>query len=129
MPTVKKKTPKKRPPPLPNGCCGLDCSTCNLRDAAANPEKQRQFACWFREHLKIEVEPESVRCCGCRGQRAEHWSPDCWILNCCVDYHGRKFCSDCPEFPCRQLRDWAAQGPRFAAAFEWLCTRRAERLA
>ena len=105
-------------------CCGLDCGQCDMRQAAKNPEMQKQFARWFNEHLKLDVEPEQVRCAGCHGPREEHWSPDCWILTCCVDEHGREYCSDCPEFPCRQLRDWAAQSPRYTAALAWLVSRR-----
>lgn len=126
---MKKKPAPRKAAPNPIGCCGLDCSGCGLREAEGNPEKQRQFAQWFRANLKLEIEPDKVRCSGCRGPRDEHWNPDCWVLNCCMDHHGRKFCSDCPEFPCRQLRDWAAQCKRYTAAFEWLCARRAERLA
>lgn len=101
-------------------CCGLDCGLCQLRKAAGHPGVQRQLARWFADNLKIEVEPERVRCSGCHGSRAEHWNPDCWILNCCSDEHGRRYCSECPEFPCRQLRDWAAQSARFSAALAWL---------
>jgi hypothetical protein len=96
-----------------------------MREAAGNPEMQRQFAKWFQDNLKLDVAPEDVRCSGCRGPRATHWSPDCWILKCCADEHGRRHCSECPEFACRQLRDWAAQSPRYAAALEWLRSRRA----
>ncbi|MFO7676468.1 MAG: DUF3795 domain-containing protein [bacterium] len=105
-------------------CCGLNCSECRLRTAAGNRELQKGLAAWFRDNLKLEVEPGQVRCSGCHGPRDEHWNPDCWILACCASEHGRNHCSDCPELPCRQLRDWAAQSPRYAAALKWLRDRR-----
>ncbi len=27
--------------------CGLDCTDCDMRQAATNPETQRKFAIWF----------------------------------------------------------------------------------
>ncbi|MFO7639146.1 MAG: DUF3795 domain-containing protein [bacterium] len=124
---LKRRPKRAKRPVAPNGCCGIDCGGCGLRRAEENPELQRQFAQWFQVNLKLTVAPEKVRCSGCRGRREEHWNPDCWILKCCADDHGRRSCADCPEFPCRHLRDWAAQCQHFTAAFDWLCARRAAR--
>jgi len=101
-------------------CCGLDCSECDMRKAAKDPEMQRDFARWFKEKLGKDVDPADIGCTWCRGDREGHWSPDCWILECCVGTHGRENCSTCPEFPCDRLRDWAAQNERYTAALERL---------
>ncbi len=101
-------------------CCGLDCSDCDMRAAASDPEMQQEFARWFRSNLNQHVDPEDIGCTWCRGEREGHWSADCWILECCVDKHGREHCSECPDFPCSKLRDWAAQNERYAAALERL---------
>ncbi|MFN2164839.1 MAG: DUF3795 domain-containing protein, partial [Anaerolineae bacterium] len=43
----------------------------------------------------------------CHGDRAAHWSADCWILRCCVDERGLESCAECVEFPCARLLEWA----------------------
>ena len=45
------------------------------------------------------VDPEKVRCGGCRSERKEglHWSVDCKLLACCVDKRGLEFCAQCPS--------------------------------
>ena len=101
-------------------CCGLDCGACDMRQAAGNPAMQREFAQWFRDNLGRDVAPSDIGCTWCRGEREGHWSADCWILQCCVDRHGRAHCSECPEFPCEKLEEWAGQNARYAAALERL---------
>ena len=34
-----------------------------------------------------------------------HWSPDCWILECCVDKKKLEFCYECEDFPCDKLTE------------------------
>ena len=43
---------------------------------------------WLRKERDVEVKVEDVHCLGRSGDRAKHWSPDCWILKCCVDEKG-----------------------------------------
>ena len=102
------------------GCCGLDCSDCDMREAAGDPDKQRQFARWFKEHMGLDVAPETIGCTWCRGEREGHWSADCWILKCCADGRGLGHCSDCPDFACARLVDWAGQNDRYREALERL---------
>lgn len=97
-------------------CCGLDCTECDMRLAVGKPELQREIADWFRDNLHKEIDPATVGCTWCRGEREGHWSADCWILKCCVDLRGRDTCASCPEFPCPKLVDWAGQNDRYADA-------------
>ncbi len=101
-------------------CCGLDCGSCDMREAASDPKKQQEFARWFKEKLGQDVRPEQIGCTWCRGDRKGHWSADCWILKCCLDEHGFDHCSDCPDFACSRLEEWAEQNNRYAAALERL---------
>jgi len=55
---------------------------------------------------------------GCHGDRSLHWSPDCWILQCCVDEKGLRYCYECHVFPCERLREWAGQNEGYAQALE-----------
>jgi hypothetical protein len=87
--------------------CGLDCGKCDIFKAANDSEVARRIADWFKKERNQDVKPEEVRCPGCRGDRAKHWSPDCWILECCVDKKGLEFCSRCKEFACDRLLEWS----------------------
>ena len=100
--------------------CGLACGQCDILRAASDPELAQQIAGWFRQERGVEVDPGNVRCDGCRGNRERHWSPDCWILKCCVDQRGLESCHDCGDFPCSALEDWAATSVRYKDALERL---------
>jgi hypothetical protein len=71
---------------------------------------------YYRER---NVDPEKVRCDGCRTDRkGRHWSPDCEILQCCVYDRKLEFCSQCPDFPCPALEEWSRVNEYHAQAVE-----------
>lgn len=96
--------------------CGLDCAVCDIYLAQTDHEVRRRMIRWFREHRGIEVREEDMRCDGCRGDRARHWSPDCWILKCCVDGRRLEYCSQCGDFACSRLQEWAARHEDYGRA-------------
>ena len=100
--------------------CGLDCTECDIRLAADDPEIAQATARWFDRELGMELKFEDIRCDGCKGDRAKHWSPDCWILSCCVDDKGLEFCSQCEDFLCQKLTEWATGSERYNNALERL---------
>lgn len=100
--------------------CGLDCSECDIRRAKDDPGLAQEIIDWFQRELNVEVKPEELRCGWCKGERAHHWSPDCWILGCCVDDKGLEFCFQCEDFPCQELAEWAKRSQRYSDAFERL---------
>ena len=100
--------------------CGLDCEECEIRLASDNPELASRISDWFHRHGSPEVVPEHVRCSGCKGDRAKHWSADCWILLCCVDKRGLEFCYECQAFPCVKLNEWAETDNRYKEALNRL---------
>jgi hypothetical protein len=102
------------------GACGLDCTECEIRRASENPELARTIADWLRQHGSPRVRPEDIRCSGCKGDRARHWSADCWILLCCVDNKGLEFCYECQDFPCSGLKEWARKDKRYEQALSRL---------
>jgi len=87
--------------------CGLNCSECDIFRAPNNPEIAQEIVDWFKKEKDTEVKIEDIRCLGCKGDRKKHWSPDCWILKCCVDKKGLEFCNQCADFPCEKLDQWA----------------------
>ncbi len=101
--------------------CGLDCTGCDIRRVPFEAEAAGRVVAWFKEEgwLKqdegiSEVIDRSMYCQGCRGSRAVHWTPDCWILKCCVDEQGLDDCGQCARFPCPRLADRAAGSSRYA---------------
>jgi hypothetical protein len=107
--------------------CGLDCSACDIYTAASNHSIAVDFADWLKAERHIEVKPEDVCCLGCRGSREKHWSPDCWILECCVDKKGLNYCFECQEFPCSNLIEWSKSDPGYTKALERLNLMKKER--
>lgn len=106
--------------------CGLDCSQCRIFQAAESPEAAQEVVDWFRTERDVELSVDDVRCQGCKADRDKHWSPECWILRCCVDDQGLEFCSECEAFPCQGLSEWAEGGERYKEALERLTTMKME---
>ena len=107
--------------------CGLDCKGCAIRRAPEDPEAAEELIRWLKA-LKLlapgeglaEVIEKKMYCRGCLADRSLHWSPDCWILICCVDTRGHENCSQCEEFPCRRLEEWAGGDEGYGKALEKL---------
>lgn len=102
------------------GACGLLCDECNIHRATEDAELAKEISTWFQQELGREVAAEDIRCQGCKGDRGGHWSPDCWILQCCVDQRGLEYCWQCEGFPCPRLAEWGSTSPRYAGALERL---------
>jgi len=100
--------------------CGLVCDTCDIRKAKNDPKLAKEIADWFKKELNKEVKIEDIHCSWCKGDRENHWSPDCWILECCVDNKGLEFCYECEEFPCKKLKDWAKESEVYTKALNRL---------
>lgn len=113
--------------------CGLDCGACDIRRAPFDEEAARAVVTWYREQGWLEEDEgleqalaRGMYCMGCHGERSLHWSPDCWILQCCVDDRGLQHCSECDVFPCERLREWAGENDGYAQALQRLQRMRAE---
>jgi len=107
--------------------CGLDCGSCDIRRVPTDRGAAERVTAWFKEMgwLKegeglSDVVRKSPYCKGCRGDRAAHWSADCWILICCVDEKGLESCYQCDNFPCERLSDWGKRNARYAQALDRL---------
>ena len=87
--------------------CGIDCAECEIRLAATNVQLAMDIVEWHKHETKNDITHEKIRCGGCSGAKEHHWSMDCWILKCCVEVKGLAYCSECPDFPCAKLEEWA----------------------
>ena len=97
-------------------CCGIDCTACDMRAAVNDEELRRGIAKLFSDNLKKDIPLSSIGCTWCRGKREGHRSEDCWILKCCMDDKKLKHCSECPDFACTKLEEWARQSERYTQA-------------
>ncbi len=109
------------------GACGLECRECSIYLARSDENVAHDVMDWFIEMgwLDGEMDVEEFMsdgpyCLGCHGDRDTHWSPDCWILHCCVDEKGLDNCSECDEFPCERLERWAENDDGYAEGLERL---------
>ena len=100
--------------------CGIECFKCDIFQAPTDPKIAQHIADWFKKERNEEVKLENIHCSGCRGERPKHWSPDCWILKCCVDDKGMEFCNECSGFPCAKLVDWSKTDQGYGAALDRL---------
>lgn len=112
----------------PIAVCGLDCASCPLLKASlGDVQAAEQLAGWWKgegwlseDEGAAEILARGPHCLGCRGDRAAHWSANCWILQCCVDDRGLNSCHECDDFACERLVEWAAGDEHYTAALERL---------
>jgi len=97
--------------------CGLDCGTCDLFLVATDPDAAQRVVAWFKERGWLEKDEgvaeiieRRMYCEGCRGDRSMHWSPDCPLLQCCVDEKHLEHCAQCAQFVCQKLEAFATDG-------------------
>jgi hypothetical protein len=116
--------------------CGLDCEACEIRRVPFDAEAAQSVVARFREQGWLEADEgvteilaRRMYCKGCHGDREVHWSPDCWILHCCVDDKGLQDCSECEAFPCDRLHQWSSQNDGYGRALQRLQQLKAEHSA
>jgi len=90
--------------------CGLNCAKCDMYEASHGNEKVRdEIVQWFKEKRNKTLQPEQIRCEGCRGPLDAHWSEDCRMLSCATQ-RGLQYCFQCSDFPCTKLKDFCSDG-------------------
>jgi hypothetical protein len=116
-------------------CCGLVCADCDIYRLPTDRAVQEKIIPWFKaqgwlkaEEGLAEVVERRMYCKGCHSNRADvHWSSDCAILRCCVDEHHLENCSQCADFICERLTNWAGRDARYNQALEHLRALKAKR--
>ena len=90
--------------------CGLNCAKCDMYEAGHGNEKLRdEILEWFRKERNETLEPEKIRCDGCRSPLSTHWSPDCKMM-LCAKKKSLQYCFQCRDFPCRILNEFSSDG-------------------
>lgn len=85
--------------------CGLFCPACGVFIATKeDPVRLEQMA---RERGRPA---EDVRCNGCNSETVSFYCRGCSMRACAAE-RGLRFCGECSEYPCAELREFQAQRP------------------
>jgi hypothetical protein len=80
--------------------CGLYCGACEILIAIKNNKLEEKAREWQRR-------PEDMNCSGCKSSVTNVFCTDCTFKNCAKS-KGISFCSECQDYPCKQLLDFQA---------------------
>jgi hypothetical protein len=86
--------------------CGLDCSGCEVYRATKfdSDDLRKKYADKVFTQFKIEVEPASVNCHGCRDERPKTgYCAYCEVRKCAID-RGLENCAYCVDYGCDKLQ-------------------------
>ncbi len=86
--------------------CGLDCSGCDVYQATKldSEDLRQQYAAKVFEQFKIEVQPSTVNCHGCRDARPKTgFCAYCEVRKCAIDRELEN-CASCPDYGCDKLQ-------------------------
>jgi len=86
--------------------CGLDCSGCDVYQATAfdDDELRQNYADKVKLQWKIEVDPASINCHGCRDERPKSgFCATCEVRQCAKD-RGLENCAPCEDYGCEKLQ-------------------------
>lgn len=107
--------------------CGLNCKACDIYMVSTDEKAANRVTKWFKEMGWLdkdegisELRESAPYCLGCRDDSEIHWSPDCWILECCFHEKGLKYCSECKQFPCDKLISRSEKSQRYSRALQRL---------
>ena len=106
--------------------CGLTCDSCPLYNLPYDKKAAEDVYQWFlsegwytKEQRVSDILENGDYCKGCRSDRTDiHWSPDCYLLKCCIDEKHLNNCSECGDFPCDEYEQWVKQGSHHRKAYE-----------
>ena len=86
--------------------CGLDCSGCDIYQATKFDDDQirRKYADKIFSQYKIEIDPLSLNCHGCRDERPKSgFCARCEVRKCAID-RGLANCAACEDYDCEKLQ-------------------------
>jgi hypothetical protein len=88
--------------------CGLNCARCDIYMAGHGDTKLRgEILDWFKKERNEPLEPEKIKCDGCRGSLNTHWSSDCEMM-LCAKKNELQYCFQCKDFPCKTVNKFSS---------------------
>lgn len=93
------------------GACGIYCPGCSIYIAWKNDnaELKRKIAENISKKVGKKINPQDIKCTGCRGPIETHWSENCEIM-LCATAKNVDMCSLCDEFICDKLKKFYERG-------------------
>jgi len=85
--------------------CGLFCPSCAIF-IASNEDTERLE----RQAESLNLTVEKTRCEGCRSQKRNANCNKCFMLKCTIE-KGINFCSECRQYPCKELKNFQSIMP------------------
>ena len=96
---------------LLNHCyCSHSCAKCVTYLATKNNDiaLQEQARKFYKEAFGLDVSTDKLSCAGGRSDRVFELCKDCPFKKCCKE-RSIEDCSECPNYPCRELADYQAK--------------------
>ncbi len=94
--------------------CGLFCRACGVFIATS------EDPAWLEQMARDRGRPVGdVRCNGCSSETVSYYCRNCG-LRACAAGRGLRFCSECPDYPCQELREFQAARPHRRELWECL---------
>ena len=88
--------------------CGLFCPSCTVYiGTAEDPDRLKLLAKRFGRPI------EDLECSGCRSDNLSFYCKTCTMKKCAAD-RGIKFCSECDDYPCSELKTFQTEAPHRA---------------
>lgn len=86
--------------------CGLFCPACTLFiGTKEDPERLKMLA------MRLQLPMEELKCYGCwSDKRSFYCREKCKMIKCAAE-KGIRFCVQCPEYPCVELKAFQVQMP------------------
>jgi len=86
--------------------CGLYCEACTLYIATMeDPARLKKLA------NRFGLSEQEMKCYGCRAEkRGPYCHTLCKMFDCAAE-KGVDFCSECPDYPCDQLKKFQTEAP------------------
>ena len=86
---------------------GHDCARCltYLATINNNDDLQKQSQEFYKTELGVNISLEDIHCLGGRSEDIFYLCKECPFIKCCKE-HGIEMCSDCPKYPCNNIKEY-----------------------
>ena len=111
---MKTKSEKIKPDKKLAAVCGLFCPSCIIYIGARETAPRRAAIA-----RSMGLEPETIRCDGCRSENRFSYCSTCQIV-ACAQGRGIDFCSNCSGYPCTKLQEFQNAYPHRLELWPWL---------
>ena len=109
-----KKNSDNDMPQVLAGYCGLVCTNCPAYQATMRDDEElrRSIAEQWSQEFDMDLDPDSIHCCGCTAEKGRHISNcDVCEIRLCARERKLATCAECPDYMCERLREFVSVVP------------------